>query len=86
MFGLLDMQEQVEVALSQLAPTLESTQSATILADFTQLYAMIRQEVRLLHSLRALTISVSGSTAYPHTAIFKRQMTNSWQTAATPGS
>jgi hypothetical protein len=49
-FGLLDMQEQLEIVLSRLAPALESTPSATILADFTQLYAMIRQEVRPAHN------------------------------------
>ena len=44
-FGLLDMQEQVEAALARLAPTLEGTPAATFLADFTQLAAMLRQEV-----------------------------------------
>ena len=45
-FGLLDMQEQVEAALARLAATLEGTPAATFLADFTQLAAMLRQEVR----------------------------------------
>ena len=45
-FGLLDMQEQVEAALGNMARTLESTSASSILADFTQLAAMIRQEVR----------------------------------------
>ncbi|EIE20659.1 Exo70 exocyst complex subunit [Coccomyxa subellipsoidea C-169] len=45
-FGLLDMQEQVEAALARLAPTLEGTPAAGFLADFTQLAAMLRQEAR----------------------------------------
>ncbi|KAK9901547.1 hypothetical protein WJX75_001553 [Coccomyxa subellipsoidea] len=45
-FGLLDMQEQVEAALARLAATLEGTPAATFLADFTQLAAMLRQEAR----------------------------------------
>ena len=44
-FGLLDMQEQVEAALAKLARSLESTAAASILADLTQLAAMLRQEV-----------------------------------------
>ncbi len=44
-FGLLDMQEQVEAALANMALTLESSSASNILADFTQLAAMIRQEV-----------------------------------------
>lgn len=44
-FGLLDMQEQVEAALADMALTLESSSASNILADFTQLAAMIRQEV-----------------------------------------
>ncbi len=47
-FGLLDMQEQVEAALARLAPTLEGTPAAGFLADFTQLAAMLRQEVRTI--------------------------------------
>ena len=46
-FGLLDMQEQVEAALANMALTLESSSASNILADFTQLAAMIRQEVTL---------------------------------------
>ena len=46
MFGLLDMQEQVEGALARLARSLESTAAASILADLTQLAAMLRQEAR----------------------------------------
>lgn len=47
-FGLLDMQEQVETALAKLALSLEGTPAATFLADFTQLDAMLRQEVPAL--------------------------------------
>ena len=46
-FGLLDMQEQVEAALANMALTLESSSASNILADFTQLAGMIRQEVTL---------------------------------------
>ena len=49
-FGLLDMQEQVEAALASMAATLESSSASNILADFTQLAAMIRQEVRSAHA------------------------------------
>ena len=45
MFGLLDMQEQVEAALARLAPMLEGTHAASFLAEFAQLAAMLRQEV-----------------------------------------
>ena len=49
-FGLLDMQEQVEAALASMAATLESSSASNILADFTQLAAMIRQEVHSAHA------------------------------------
>ena len=49
-FGLLDMQERVEAALASMAATLESSSASNILADFTQLAAMIRQEVRPAHA------------------------------------
>ena len=44
------MQEQVEAALANMAATLESSSASNILADFTQLAAMIRQEVRHAHA------------------------------------
>lgn len=50
MFGLLDMQEQVESALANMAVSLESSSASNILSDFTQLAAMIRQEVGLMLS------------------------------------
>ena len=50
-FGLLDMQEQVEAALANMALTLESSSASNILADFTQLAAMIRQEVTCVPTL-----------------------------------
>ena len=61
-FGLLDMQEQVEAALASMAATLESSSASNILADFTQLAAMIRQEVRPAHASHLLP-SMEGSAA-----------------------
>ena len=60
-FGLLDMQEQVEAALGNMARTLESTSASSILADFTQLAAMIRQEV-CAPALLALRLSLFPQT------------------------
>jgi hypothetical protein len=69
------MQEQVEAALSNMARTLESTSASGILADFTQLAAMIRQEVRTpaqlaLHSSRfpgtaRAIVNLEKSIGYP---------------------
>ena len=56
-FGLLDMQEQVEARLANMAATLESSSASNILADFTQLAAMIRQEV---HPARAPHLLLHG--------------------------
>jgi hypothetical protein len=60
-FGLLDMQEQVEGALAGLARSLESTSAASILADFTQLVAMLRAEARCCCNTRSCTV-LCGST------------------------
>ena len=59
-FGLLDMQEQVEAALANMALTLESSSASNILADFTQLAAMIRQEVTLAPLRPNVLKGVSG--------------------------
>ncbi|BDA42170.1 Exocyst complex component EXO70A1 [Coccomyxa sp. Obi] len=59
-FGLLDMQEQVEAALARLAPMLEGTHAASFLAEFAQLAAMLRQEARA--TLEEFEASISRDT------------------------